>query len=139
MKAGKTESIKNQTTRFAKVVLSLALLVVAVAGATMYQESKPNSPNYAASTAATHTGADTQAAQPFMQGEPFSRADGVSSTSVEAAPTKSAPSNVPAQTRAQAYSAAERQFMLERFDHSVVKQHATNHDSDLPGASIAAY
>ena len=139
MSPGKTESIKNQTTRFAKVALPLALLVVAVAGATMYQESKPNSPNYAASTAATHTGADTQAAQPFMQGEPFSRADGVSSTSLEAAPTKSAPSNVAAQTRAQAYSAAERQFMLERIDHSVVKQHATNHDSDLPGASIAAY
>ena len=139
MSAGKTESIKNQTTRFAKVALPLALLVVAVAGATMYQESKPNSPNYAASTAATRTGADTKAAQSFMQGEPFSRADGVSSTSLEAAPTKSAPSNVAAQTRAPAFSAAERQFMLERFDHSVVKQHATNHDSDLPGASIAAY
>ena len=139
MSPGKTESKKNQTTRFAKVALLLALLVVAVAGATMYQESKPNSPNYAASTAATHTGADTQAAQPFMQGEPFSRADGVSSTSLEAVPTKSAPSNVAAQTRAQAYSAAERQFMLERIDHSVVKQHVTSHDSDLPGASIAAY
>ena len=139
MSAGKTESIKNQTTRFAKVALPLALLVVAVAGATMYQESKPNLSNYAASTAATHTGADTQAAQPLMQGEPFSRADGVGSTSLEAAPTKSAPSNVAAQTRAQAYSAAERQFMLERIDHSVVKQHSTNHDSDLPGASIAAY
>ena len=139
MSAGKTESIKNQTTRFAKVALLLALLVVAVAGATMYQESKPNSPNYAASTAATHTGADTQAAQPFMQGEPFSRADGVGSTSLEAAPTKNAPSNVAAQTSAPAYSAAERQFMLERLDHSVVKQHATNHDSDLPGVSIAAY
>ena len=139
MKAGKTESIKNQTTRFAKVVLSLALLVVAVAGAIMYQESKPNSSNYAASTAATHTGADTQSAQPFMHGEPFSRSGGVSSTSLKAAPTKSAPSKVAAQTRAQAYSAAERQFMLERIDHSVVKQHATNHDSDLPGASIAAY
>ena len=139
MSPEKTESKKNQTTRFAKVALLLALSVVAVAGATMYQESKPNSPNYAASTAATHTGADTQSAQPFMQGEPFSRADGVSSTSLEAAPTKSAPSNVAAQTRAQAYSAAERQFILERFDHSVVKQHATSHDSDLPGASIAAY
>ena len=139
MGPGKTESKKNQTTRFAKVALLLALLVVAVAGATMYQESKPNSPNYAASTAATHTGVDAQAAQPFMQGEPFSRADGVSSTSLEAAPTKSAPSNVAAQTLAQAYSAAERQLILERFDHSVVKQHATNHDSDLPGASIAAY
>ena len=90
------------------MALLLALLAVAVAGATMYQESKPNSPNYAASTAATHTGADTQAVQPFMQGEPFSRADGVISTSLEAAPTKSAPSNVAAQTRAQAYSAAER-------------------------------
>ena len=139
MSPGKTESKKNQTTRFAKVALLLALSVVAVAGATMYQESKPNSPNYAASTAATHTGADTQAAQPFMQGAPFSRADGVISTSLEAAPTKSAPSNVAVQTRAQAYSAAERQFIPERIDHSVVKQHATNHDSDLPGASIAAY
>ena len=139
MSPGKTESKKNQTTGFAKVALPLALLVVAVAGATMYQESKPNSPNYVASTAATHTEADTQAAHPFMQGEPFSRADGVSSASLEAAPTKSAPLHVAAQTRAQAYSAAERQFMPERFDHSVVKQHATNHDSDLPGASIAAY
>ena len=139
MSAGKTESIKNQTTRFAKVALSLALLVVAVAGAIMYQESKPNSFNYAASTAATHTGADTQAAQPFMREEPFSRAGGVSSTSLKAAPTKSALSKVTAQTRAQAYSAAERQFMVDRIDHSVVKQHATNHDSDLPGASIAAY
>ena len=113
--------------------------IVAVAGAIMYQESKPNSSNYAASTAATHTGADTQAAQPFMLEEPLSRAGGVSSTSLKAAPTKSAPSKVAAQTRAQAYSAAERQFMVERIDHSVVKQHATNHDSDLPGASIAAY
>ena len=121
------------------MALSSALLVVAVAGATMYQESKPNSPNYAAPTAATHTGTDTQAAQSFIQGEPFSRADGVISTSLEAAPAKSAPFNVAAQTRAQAYSAAERQFMPERIDHSVVKQHATNHDSDLPGASIAAY
>ena len=77
MSIGKTESKKNQTTRFAKVALLLALSVVAVVGATMYQESKPNSLNSAASTAATHTGADTQAAQPFMQGEPFSRADGV--------------------------------------------------------------
>ena len=108
MSFGKTEIIKNQTTRFAKVALSLALLLMAVAGATMYQESKPNSPNYSASTATTHTGADTQAAQPFMQGEPFSRADGVTSTSLGAAPTKSAPSNVAAQTGAQAYSAAER-------------------------------
>ena len=139
MSPEKTESIKNQTARFAKVALLLALTVVAVAGATMYQKSKPNSPNYAASTAATHTGADTQAAQSFMQGEPFSRADGVISTSLEAAPTKRAPSNVAAQTHAQAYSAAQRQFMLERLDHSVVKQHPTNHDSDLPGASIAAY
>ena len=139
MSPGKPESIKNQTTRFAKVALPLALLVVAVAGAIMYQESKPNSSNYAASTAATHTGADTQAAQPFMHEEQFSRAGGVSSTSLKAAPTKSAPSKVAAQTRAQAYSAAERQFMVERIDHSVVKQHATNHDSDLPGASIAAY
>ena len=135
MSFGKTESVKNQTMRFAKVALSLALLIMAVAGATMYQESKPNSPNYAASTAATRTGADTQAAQPFIQAEPFSRADGVGSTFLEAALTKSAPSNVAAQV----YSAAERQFMPERIDHSVVKQHATNHDSDLPGASIAAY
>jgi len=139
MSPGKTESKNNQTTRFAKVALLLTLLVVAVAGATMYQESKPNSPNHAASTAAIHTGALTQAAQPFMQGEPFSRADGVSSISLKAAPTKSATSNVAAQTRAQVYSAAERQFMPERIDHSVVKQHATSHDSDLPGASIAAY
>jgi len=139
MSPEKTESIKNQSARFAKVALLLALTVVAVAGATMYQKSKPNSPNYAASTAATHTGADTQAAQPFMQGEPHSRAGRLSSTSLEAAPTKSAPSNVAAQTRAQAYSAAERQFMPVRLDHSVVKQHPTNHDSDLPGASIAAY
>ena len=139
MSSGKTESMKNQTTRFAKVALLLALLVLAVGGATMYQESKPNSPNYAASTAATHNGTDTQAAQSFIQKEQFSRADGVIFTSLEAAPTKSAPSNVAAQTRAQVYSAAERQFMLERIDHSVVKQHATNHDSGLPGASIAAY
>ena len=125
--------------RFAKVALPLALLVVAVAGGTMYQKSKPNSPNYAASTAATHTGTDTQAAQPFMHEEPFSRADRVSSISLETAPTKSARSNMGAQTRAQAYSVAERQFMPERIDHSVVKQHATNNDSDLPGASIAAY
>ena len=27
----------------------------------------------------------------------------------------------------------------ERFDHSVVNQRSTGHDSDLPGASIAAY
>ena len=83
----KTESRKKQTTRFAKVALLITLLVVTVAVATMHQESKPNSVKYAASTAATHTGADTQAAQPFMQEEPFSRAEGVSSISLEAAPT----------------------------------------------------
>lgn len=44
-----------------------------------------------------------------------------------------------AQTRVHDYLAAERQFMLERFDHSVVNQHSTSHNSDLPGASIAAY
>ena len=82
MSSGKTESKKNQTTRLAKVALLLALLAVAVAGATMYQESKPNSPNYSASTAATHVGADTQPVQTFMQGEPFSRADGLSSNSL---------------------------------------------------------
>jgi len=30
-------------------------------------------------------------------------------------------------------------LFLERLDHTVVNQHSTAHDSDLPGASIAAY
>lgn len=30
-------------------------------------------------------------------------------------------------------------LLLERLDHTVVNQQSTAHDSDLPGASIAAY
>ena len=124
---------KKQTTRFAKAAILLSLFAVAVAGANMYRQS--NSPSNTASTAEAHSKAGTRAVQPFMQGEPFSHADAASSVSLEAGPTARTPSNV----AAQAYSAAERQFMLERIDHSVVNKHATTHDSDLAGASIAAY
>ena len=43
-----------------------------------------------------------------------------------------------APTRAQTKTVAERHFIFERLDHSVANQHGTD-DSDLPGASIAAY
>ena len=42
-------------------------------------------------------------------------------------------------TRAQTKTVAERHFLFERLDHSVVNQHSTAHDSDLPGTSIAEY
>ena len=46
---------------------------------------------------------------------------------------------VAAPTRAQTRTVAERQFLFERLDHTGVNQRSTAHDSDLPGASIAAY
>lgn len=46
---------------------------------------------------------------------------------------------VAAPTRARTKPVAERHFIFERLDHSVVNQHSTAHESDLPGASIAAY
>ncbi len=46
---------------------------------------------------------------------------------------------VAAPTRAQNKTVAERHLAFERFDHSGVNQRSTAHDSDLPGASIAAY
>lgn len=33
----------------------------------------------------------------------------------------------------------KRQFLFERLDHTGVNQRSTAHDSDLPGASVAAY
>ena len=42
-------------------------------------------------------------------------------------------------TRAQTKTVAERHFLFERLDHAGVNQRSTAHDSDLPGASIAAY
>lgn len=47
--------------------------------------------------------------------------------------------DVGAAVAAQTKTVAERHFIFERFDHAVVNQHSTAHDSDLPGASIAAY
>lgn len=47
--------------------------------------------------------------------------------------------DVGAAAAAQAKTAAERHFVFERLDHAVVTQRSTAHDSDLPGASIAAY
>lgn len=134
-----TEAKKNQVPRFAKAVILLAPCILVVAGATMYQESKSNPPSSTTSASTTRSEPGIEVDQPFMQGEPFSQADGVNFISPGAAPLKKAPPNVAASARAQANSTAERQFMLERFDHSVVNQHSTAHDSDLPGASIAAY
>lgn len=46
---------------------------------------------------------------------------------------------VAAPTRAPTKTAAERVSLFEPLDHSVVSQRSTAHESDLPGASIAAY
>ncbi|ABE42672.1 hypothetical protein [Polaromonas sp. JS666] len=46
---------------------------------------------------------------------------------------------VAAPTRAETETAAATPLLLGRLDHTVVNQHSTAHDSDLPGASIAAY
>ncbi len=46
---------------------------------------------------------------------------------------------VAAPTSAETETDAAARFFLERLDHTVVNQHSTAHDSDLPGASIAAY
>ena len=42
-------------------------------------------------------------------------------------------------TRAEIKTRPERHFLFERLDHTGVNQRSTVHDSDLPGASIAAY
>lgn len=135
--------VKNQTSRFAKILILLTPFIVAVAVAALYQESKSTSPSTAIPALTPHGDKVTELNQPFMQGEPFSPADGVNSISPAAVPIKKAmpdlASQAPSPTRAQAYSAAERQFRFERFDHSVVNLHATRHDSDSPGASIGAY
>lgn len=47
--------------------------------------------------------------------------------------------DVGAAVAAQTKTVAERHFIFERLDHSAVNQHSTANDSDLPGASIAAY
>jgi hypothetical protein len=44
-----------------------------------------------------------------------------------------------APTRAQTKTVAERHFIFERLDHREPNQRGTAHDSDLPGASNAAY
>ena len=138
-----TKSTRNQPARFAKIVILLTPFIVAAAGATMYQESKSHSPKVILSSHALQSEADADVVESWMVGEPFSNADGVNSVSFEARPKKAALSVLPAQaqapTGAQAHSATERQFMLERFDHSVVILQATAHDSDLPGAAIGAY
>ena len=46
---------------------------------------------------------------------------------------------VAAPTSAETKIYAATLLLLERLDHTVVNQHSTAHDSDLPGASIAAY
>lgn len=46
---------------------------------------------------------------------------------------------VVAPTLAEARPVAASLPAPERLDHTVVNQHSTAHDSDLPGASIAAY
>ena len=133
----------NQTSRFAKILIVLTLFVAAVAAATLYQDSASPSPNAAIPALAARGNTGTELVQPYMQGEPFSPADGVNSISAETAPTKKVSPDLASlnrsPTRAQANSTAERQFMLKRLDHSVVSQHATAHDSDAPGASIGAY
>lgn len=47
--------------------------------------------------------------------------------------------DVAALTRAEIKTGAERHFPFERLDHTGVNQRSTAHDSDLPGASVAAY
>ena len=46
---------------------------------------------------------------------------------------------VTAPGRAEAKTEAAAPLQHERFDHAVVNQRSAGHDSDLPGASIAAY
>lgn len=143
MNSKNVEYKKNQPARFAKIVILLTPFIVAAAGATLYQESKSHSPKVTTSTYAAPSDVGTEEVDSGMVGEPFSKADGVNFTSVETAPMTGSRANAPAlasvPTRAQAHSAVERQYMYSRFDHSVVNQHATAHDSDYPGGSIAAY
>ena len=140
MRPENTEVKKNQAARFARRVIFLALFILAAAaGATLYQESKPNLPTPLASVAPTRSEPGIEVDQAVMQGEPFSHADGVNSISPQAAPIKKGPPDPVASAYVQGYSATERQSMNERFDHSVVNQRSTAHHSDSPGASIAAY
>ncbi len=44
-----------------------------------------------------------------------------------------------ASSSAEVITAAAAPLQHERLDHTVVNQRSTGHDSDLPGASIAAY
>ena len=46
---------------------------------------------------------------------------------------------VTALSRAEVRTAAAAPLQHERLDHAMVNQRSTGHDSDLPGASIAAY
>ena len=130
-----TADKKNQTARFAKLIILAAPFIVAAAGATIYQESKPNLPNASTPVLATRGDSGSQAVESFMPGEPFSRADGVNSLPLEAALMQKAT----AKLATQPHPGTEPQLTLERFDHSVVNKHSTAHDSDLPGASIGAY
>lgn len=139
MRPENTEAKKNQVPRFAKAVILLAPCILVVAGATMYRESKSNSPSATSSASTTRSEPGIQVNQPLVQGEPFSQADGVNFISPGTAPLKKVQPSVAAPVGAQAYSAAGRQSVPERLDHSVVNQRSTAHESDLPGASIAAY
>ena len=131
MNPNDTENKKNQTAKFAKIIILLVSFVVAAAGATLYQESNSKSSSSAISAAEAATEETIKVVQSFMQGEPFSTADGVNVITSDAATIRTAHPGV--------YGSSPRQSMLERLDHSTVNKHSTAHLSDLPGASIAAY
>jgi len=134
-----TGSNKNQKPKLTKKIILLVPVILAIASATLYRESKSNLPSSTNSASTTHSEAGTKVLHSFMQGEPFTQADGVNFIPPVAAPIKKEPTSVDGPARVHDHLAAERQFMLERFDHSVVNQHSTSHNSDLPGVSIAAY
>ena len=126
-----TENRKNRTAKFAKIIIFLVSLVVAAASATLYQESNSRSSSSGISASAAATAGAIEAVQSFMQGEPFSTADGVNVISSDVPTIKTTLPDVD--------GSSTRQSLLERFDHATVNKHSTAHLSDLPGASIAAY
>ena len=90
MNPNDTENKKNQTAKFAKIIILLVSFVLAAAGATLYQESNSKSSSTAISASATSTEGAIKIVQSFMQGEPFSNADGVNVITSNATTIKTA-------------------------------------------------